>query len=329
MADEALGGARRRGRSRRGSSGRRSRRTRPDSPLPDRDGIPAVRLHMPAGAPFDTVAAFLLDKTHGAAEVERRLDAGEVVLTDGTVVTRQTPYAAGGWAFLYRDVLPEATVPGELTVLYRDENIVVVDKPHFLATMPRGSHVAQTVVVRLRRELGLPELTAAHRLDRLTAGVLLATVRREVRAAYQEMFARREARKTYYALAPLGGLPLPTEVHSRIVKERGTLQVREVPGEINAITRVELDATLGANLGRYRLTPLTGRTHQLRVHMAGLGIPILGDPLYPTIREARPDDFDDPLQLLAHTLAFTDPLTGEDRCFTSRRTLSGHVGGPR
>jgi tRNA pseudouridine32 synthase/23S rRNA pseudouridine746 synthase len=123
-------------------------------------------------------------------------------------------------------------------------------------------------------------------------------------------------------------LPLPVEVRSRIVKERGSLQVREVAGEVNAITRVELEARVGKGLGRYRLTPLTGRTHQLRVHMAGLGIPIVGDPLYPVAREHRPDDFSDPLQLLAHTLAFTDPLTGEARCFTSRRTLSGAVGGP-
>lgn len=310
-------------RARRGSSGRRSRRTRPDSPLPDKDGIPAVRLHMAAGAPWLTVAEFLLDKTHHAPEVARRIDAGEVMLTDGSVVTRETPYVSGGWAFLYRDVLPEVPVPGELTVLYRDENIVVVDKPHFLATMPRGSHVVQTAVVRLRRELSLPKLTAAHRLDRLTAGVLLLTVRRGARSAYQEMFARREARKTYDAIAPIrADLALPTEVRSRIVKERGSLQVREIPGEVNAVTRVELDKRLPDGLGRYRLTPLTGRTHQLRVHLASLGIPIVADPLYPVVQDYRRDDFSAPLQLLARTLEFDDPLTGEERSFTSRRRLA-------
>jgi tRNA pseudouridine32 synthase/23S rRNA pseudouridine746 synthase len=278
---------------------------------------------MVGGVAFKTVAEFLSDKTHGAAEVERRLDAGEVVLTDGTVVTRQTPYAPGRWVFLYRDVRPETVVPGELTVLYRDENIVVVDKPHFLATMPRGSHVTQTAVVRLRRELGLPEVTAAHRLDRLTAGVLLLTVRRQVRAAYQDMFARREVRKTYDALAPVReDLEWPTEVRSRIVKERGSLQVREVPGEVNAITRVERCDPAGGGLGRYLLAPVTGRTHQLRVHMAGLGIPIVGDPLYPEVLEHRPDDFTNPLRLVARTLEFVDPLAGEPRRFTSRRLLT-------
>lgn len=312
------------GRARRNRSGRRSRRTRPDSPLPDRDGIPAVRLHMRPEGTFRTVAEFLADKTHGAAEVERRLEAGEVVLTDGSVVTRQTPYVRGGWVFLYRDTAPEPVVPGELTVLYQDANIVVVDKPHFLATMPRGSHVAQTAVVQLRRELGLPEVTAAHRLDRLTAGVLLLTVRRDVRAAYQDMFARREVRKTYEALAPTrDDLVLPAEVRSRIVKERGSLQVREVPGEVNAITRVERCDPVGAGIGRYRLAPLTGRTHQLRVHMARLGVPIVGDPLYPDVLEHMPEDFSSPLQLLARTLEFTDPLNGEPRSFISRRRLRG------
>lgn len=318
----SVGGRPAASRARRGASGRRSRRTRPASPLPDRDGIPAVRLHMTADAHWPTVAEFLLDKTHHAPEVARRIDAGEVVLTDGSVVTRETPYVSGGWAFLYRDVLPEVPVPGQITVLYRDRNIVVVDKPHFLATMPRGSHVAQTAVVRLRRELGLSELTAAHRLDRLTAGVLLLTVRREVRGAYQMLFQARRAHKVYRALAPVrDDLPLPTEVRSRLAKERGSLQVRQVPGEVNAITRVELCGARGG-VGEYRLTPETGRTHQLRVHMAGLGIPILCDPLYPTVHDRAPDDFAAPLRLLAQVLEFTDPLTGEPRRFTSRRTLT-------
>lgn len=313
-------------RARRGSSGRRSRRTRPDSPLPDRSGIPAVRLHMPVDGPFATVAEFLADKTHAAVEVERRLAEGEIVFTDGSVVTPDAAYVPGGWVFLYRDPPAEVPVPGELTILYRDENIVVVDKPHFLATMPRGSHVAQTAVVRLRRSLDEPEISAAHRLDRLTAGVLLLTVRREVRGAYQNLFQHRAVTKVYEAIAPIRqGLALPAVVRSRIVKERDSLQVREVPGEVNAVTQVELAEEWGGGLGRYRLTPETGRTHQLRVHLAGLGIPIVGDPLYPETRTAAPDDFSAPLQLVARSLEFVDPLTGEQRRFTSRRPLMPHA----
>lgn len=315
---------------RHGPGQRRSRRTRPDSPLPDRDGIPAVRFQLPRDGEWATVANFLLARTRGAAEVARRLDAGEVVFSDGRVVTRQSAYAPGRWVFLYRDPPVEVAVPGEVTVLYRDQHLVVVDKPHFLATMPRGAHVAQTVVVRLRRTLDLPELAPAHRLDRLTAGVLVLTIHREVRGAYQQLFAERAVRKTYLAVAPVDeSVTFPRVVRSRIGKRRGSLQSIEEAGEPNAITRLDLlaarpgePAADGHVIGLYRLHPETGRTHQLRVHMASLGVPILGDPLYPAVREVAADDFTDPLQLLAAELAFTDPLTGAAHRFASRRTLT-------
>ena len=170
----------------------------------------------------------------------------------------------------------------------------------------------------MRRELDLPELAPAHRLDRLTAGVLLFTVRREVRGAYQTLFARGEVRKTYLARAAVDpALEFPMMLRSRIIKERSRLQAFEEPGEPNAETLIE---HLGDGL--YRLTPRTGRTHQLRVHMASLGLPIINDPLYPDVIDVAPDDFSRPLQLLAHTLAFDDPLTGVRHEFTSRRSLA-------
>jgi tRNA pseudouridine32 synthase/23S rRNA pseudouridine746 synthase len=209
-------------------------------------------------------------------------------------------------------------VPFDIPVLYQDDDIVVVDKPHFLATMPRGRHVAQTALVRLRRELGLPELSPAHRLDRLTAGVLLFTARREVRGAYQTLFARGLVRKTYLARAAVDpGLAFPREVRSRIVKRRGRLQAYCEPGEPNAETLIELLTRDGL----YRLTPRTGRTHQLRVHMASLGLPILGDPLYPNVIDVPPDDFSEPLRLLAQRIEFGDPITGSRREFLSNREI--------
>ena len=182
---------------------------------------------------------------------------------------------------------------------------------------PRGSHVVQTALVRLRRELELPELSPAHRLDRLTAGVLMFTVRREIRGAYQSMFSTGATRKTYLARAaePVDR-SFPRTVRSRIIKHRGQLQVTEEPGEPNAETVVE---HLGG--GRYRLTPRTGRTHQLRVHMASLGLPIIGDPLYPEITDVAPEDFSRPLGLVAHRLEFTDPLDGSHREFVSAREV--------
>lgn len=244
---------------------------------------------------------------------------GEVFADDGSVVTASTVLQPNSHVYLYRDLPDEVEVPFDVPILYRDDDIVVVDKPHFLATMPRGGHVAQTATVRLRRSLELPELSPAHRLDRLTAGVLLFTARREVRGAYQTLFARGEVRKTYLARAAVDpALEFPLTLRSRILKERGRLQAFEEPGEPNAETLVE---HLGDGL--YRLTPRTGRTHQLRVHMASLGLPIANDPLYPSVVDVAADDFSRPLGLLAHTLEFDDPRTGVQRTFTTQRSLSG------
>jgi tRNA pseudouridine32 synthase/23S rRNA pseudouridine746 synthase len=296
------------------------------APLPDRDGIgPArVRLRGSAGGSAATrgelvnVVAELTERFGPAAAA--KVLAGEVVCADGGVVTEATVLPRDAHVYLYRELPIEAVVPFEIPVLYRDDDIVVVDKPHFLATMPRGGHVAQTALVRLRCELELPELSPAHRLDRLTAGVLLFTARREVRGAYQTMFARGEVSKTYLARAGVSSLEFPLTLRSRITKQRSRLQAFEEPGEPNAETLVDY---LGD--GVYRLTPKTGRTHQLRVHMASLGLPIVNDSLYPNVIDVASDDFSLPLQLLAHTLAFDDPLRGGRRVFVSARTLGRTV----
>jgi tRNA pseudouridine32 synthase/23S rRNA pseudouridine746 synthase len=272
-----------------------------------RDGLGPARLRLEGGNVADEFSRRF--GPGGLAKVRE----GEVVDADGAVISLTTVLPAGAHVFLYRELPDEVVVPHPIPVLYRDDDIVVVDKPHFLATMPRGGHVAQTALVRLRRSLELPELSPAHRLDRLTAGVLLFTVRREVRGAYQTLFARGLVSKTYLAWSSSAcAAVLPTVVRSRIVKQRGRLQAFEEPGEPNAETLVE---SVGS--GCYRLSPRTGRTHQLRVHMASLGLPIDNDPLYPRIVEVAADDFSAPLRLVAHRLEFEDPLTGELRSFVS------------
>ncbi|MCV7421903.1 RluA family pseudouridine synthase [Mycobacterium yunnanensis] len=284
-------------------------------PLPDRDGLGPTRVRLRGGAVLVELASRFGE--NAAAKVL----AGEVVCADGSAVDATTILPPNADVWLYRDLPDEVPVPFDVEILYRDDDIVVVDKPHFLATMPRGGHVAETALVRLRRSLQLPELSPAHRLDRLTAGVLLFTARREVRGAYQTMFARGEVGKTYLARAPIDpSLDLPRTVRSRIVKERSRLQAFEEPGEPNAETLVE---HLGEGL--YRLTPRTGRTHQLRVHMASLGVPIFDDPLYPEVVDVPADDFTRPLQLLAWRLEFVDPVTAVHRSFESARTLRGDV----
>jgi len=279
--------------------------------LPVRDGLGPARVRLRGGSVLVELASRFGE---GAAA---KVLAGEVVCADGSVVGVGTVLPPGAFVYLYRELREEIPVPFDIPILYRDEDIVVVDKPHFLATMPRGRHVAQTATVRLRRELDLPELSPAHRLDRLTAGVLLFTVRREVRGAYQTMFARGLVRKTYLARADVDpSIEFPLTLRSRIIKRRGQLQAVEEPGEPNAETRIE---HLGDGL--YRLMPHTGRTHQLRVHMASLGLPIIGDPWYPEVVDVASDDFSTPLQLLAHRLEFDDSLSGERRSFVSVRQL--------
>ena len=275
-----------------------------------RNGLGPARLRLQGGNVADE-----LGRRFGPPARDKVL-AGDVFDADGTALSADTEMTAGAHVYLYRDLPDEVPVPYPMPVLYRDDNIVAVDKPHFLATMPRGSHVAQTALVRLRRDLGLAELSPAHRLDRLTAGVLLFTARREVRGAYQSMFARGEVMKTYLAVSSVQpGLAAPQVISNRIVKQRGTLQARIEPGEPNAETRIE---PVGA--GRYRLIPRTGRTHQLRLHMAAIGLPIDNDPLYPNVIDVEPGDFTAPLRLIAHRLEFSDPLTGDRRCFVSSRS---------
>ncbi|WP_030907732.1 pseudouridine synthase [Streptomyces sp. NRRL F-5126] len=298
----------------------------PASPLAQRDGVDAVRVRLPADPEgrWATVGDHLVDRfgaAVGAARVRAMAREGRFVTCDGRALTPGRPYEPGLYVFFHRDLPAEARVPFGIDVVHRDERLVVVDKPHFLATTPRGSHVAETLVARLRRDLGLPALRPAHRLDRLTAGLVLLVVRPEDRGAYQRLFAQRQVRKVYEAVAAHDPeVALPRTVRSRIEKERGVLAAREVPGAPNSETRVELAAHGG--LGGYRLTPSTGRTHQLRVHMNALGLPLLHDPLYPAVRDEAPDDYQRPLQLLARTLEFTDPLTGARHGFTSGLRLA-------
>lgn len=280
-------------------------------PLPVRDGLGPARVRLRGGSVLVELGSRFGDVA--AAKVF----AGEVVTADGAVVTAATVLPPGAFVYFYRDLREEVSVPFDIPVLHRDDDIVVVDKPHFVATMPRGRHVAQSALVRLRRSLDLPELSPAHRLDRLTAGVLVFTVRREVRGLYQTLFAQRRVSKSYVAASEgVSTVELPVTLNSRIIKHRGQFQAVIEDGDINAVTDV---AALGPGL--FQLTPHTGRTHQLRVHMASIGLPIVGDPLYPTVIDVADDDFSNPLQLLAQSIEFDDPVSGARRRFESRRAL--------
>ena len=231
----------------------------------------------------------------------------------------------------HRIVLDEPLIPFEPKVIYEDRRIIVVDKPHFLATTPRGMWYAGTVLVRMRQLYGEPDIIPAHRLDRATAGVLVLVRDPAARRAYQMLFQEHRVRKVYQCLAPVRPIVrprtgtvrhldsprvFPLERRSRMIKRRGVLQAWEERGPVNAVTRIDLTAGQGC-LATYTLYPKTGKTHQLRVHMNALGLPIVGDDLYPRIQSRAYDDFSQPLQLVARRLEFTDPITGVNRIFNS------------
>lgn len=255
-----------------------------------------------------------------AARIDAMLAERRFVGADGPIAP-DAAYQPAMYVWFHRDLPVEAPVPFPIEVVHRDDELLVVDKPHFMATIPRGQHVVESALVRLRREHDVPDLSPAHRLDRMTAGLLMFVIRRERRGAYQTLFRDRLVRKTYEAIARHDpALRLPRTVSSRIVKERGVIRAQEIDGPPNAETLVEL-LEHGGGLGRYRLTPATGRTHQLRLHMSSLGIPIVGDDFYPELTERALDDFTAPLQLLAATLEFTDPITGREQRFRTGRVL--------
>jgi tRNA pseudouridine32 synthase / 23S rRNA pseudouridine746 synthase len=297
------------------------------SPLPPRHGLDAVRLRTPRESSWATMRDHLVERLPRVdpARIDAMLREQRIVDSNGPIAP-DAPYVPESFLWFHRDLPEEVPVPFDIGIVHRDDTLLVVDKPHFLATIPRGKHIVETALVRLRRELDLPALSPAHRLDRTTAGLLMFVVRPELRGAYQTLFRDRRVRKTYEAVAPHDpGLKLPRTVSSRIVKERGVICAAEVPGPVNAVTRVELlehrEVPGVGPIARYRLVPETGRTHQLRVHMAGLGVPLLGDDLYPVLTDKPLDDFSRPLQLQSTTLEFQDPVTGEERQFHSRLTL--------
>lgn len=250
-----------------------------------------------------------------------RFARGRVLDASGEALTEAAPFRVGAEIRYYREVEAEPRLAVEEFILHIDDHLIVVDKPHFLPVTPGGIYVNETLLARLVKRFDDIDIVPLHRLDRLTAGVMLFSNQPATRSRYQSLFRDRAIQKRYEALAP--PLPMttwPVQRSSRLMRGEPFFRTQEVAGEPNAVTRIDV-IERGAHAWRYALEPVTGRKHQLRVHMAALGAPIHNDPLYPQLAEYAPDDLQRPLKLLARSLMFTDPLDGSARCFESQLRL--------
>ncbi|WP_434457979.1 pseudouridine synthase [Stutzerimonas urumqiensis] len=282
-------------------------------------------LHLPAG-PWPTVLNCLCARFPAIDRATwlDRMNRGRVLTAEGVALAPDAPHREGLRIHYFREVPDETPIPFEARVLHVDAHLVVADKPHFLPVQPSGHYVQQTLLARLTARLGNPDLVPLHRIDRLTAGLVLFSANPATRGQYQALFRERRMHKVYEAIAPaLPQLDFPLTRRTRLVEGDPFILMTETGGEPNSETQVEV-IERGERYWRYRLCPVTGKRHQLRVHMAALGAGLLNDPLYPILqpRETREqDDYSRPLQLLARELTFDDPLTGERRHFESGLTL--------
>jgi tRNA pseudouridine32 synthase/23S rRNA pseudouridine746 synthase len=294
--------------------------------LPLRHGVAASALQLPPGA-WATVLDCLCAHFPAISREQwlSRIERGRVLDAAGVPIDARTPYRLGIRIFYYREVSSETPVPFVATVLHADADLVVADKPHFLPVTPAGAYVEETLLARLIRRLGNPHLVPLHRIDRGTAGLVLFSANRTSRSKYQALFRNRQIVKRYEALAPaLPQLMFPLTRATRIETGEPFFRMREVAGAPNAETRIDVIARDGETW-RYALYPVSGRKHQLRVHMAALGAPIVNDDFYPVLVDTRTpgsvDDYSRPLKLLAQGVDFVDPISGAQRHFESRLTV--------
>ena len=304
------------------------------SPLPMRHGVSASRVWLPKIGDYknstekygtwNTMLEFLVERFPFIDEdiLIERLERGHIVSQTGASFTPDSPYQPEMFLFYYREIPNEPEIPFKEEILFKDEYIIVVDKPHFIPVTPSGRYVRESLLARLKHHYQSEDISPIHRLDRETAGVMLFSCNADIRGAYQNLFQKREVKKTYEAIASISYRTFPIIYKSRITQSEDTFFImREEQGEPNSETSIDIIETKG-DLARYQLAPVTGRQHQLRVHLMSLGFPILNDPFYPELLPSKGEDYSQPLQLLAKTIEFIDPISNETRFFESKQTLT-------
>ncbi len=290
---------------------------------PVREGLTASAITLPAGT-WSTLIEFLAQWFEHVSRVEweSRFRRGLVMRDDGELARPDEPCREGLRLYYFREVIDEPDIPFQAQVVYQDEDLLIADKPHFLPVIPSGRYAKHTLLARLQTEFNLSNLAPLHRIDRATAGLVAFSVNPKTRTLYQQLFPQRAVHKLYHALAPIiRECSLPHVHKSRLTRGTPFFRMQESPGEANSETHIDLLERMGRT-ALYQLIPVTGKTHQLRVHMSALGSPILNDPFYPKMKSFETaNDFSRPLMLLAKSLSFADPISGERRYFESPQSL--------
>ena len=311
---------------------------------PTKNGVGPSTVGIPANTSLSAIE-FLASKFKAISLVawEQRFQDGGILNAEGRVMTPQDSLLSETHIHYYRSVRDEPELPFKANIIFQDAHLLVADKPHFMPVTPGGRYVQQSLLVQLKQQFNLPDLSPLHRIDRETAGLVLFSVRAQDRNAYQELFRLRQVEKTYEAIAGAPetsslNLKFPLVRRSQMVEDSQFFRMREVAADelngserMNSETWIDCVEHLACNasstqlpLARYQLKPVTGQRHQLRVHMSALCLPLLNDQFYPKVSKGPGDaeDFNKPLQLLAKTIQFKDPVTGQDRIFESTRQLS-------
>ncbi len=292
------------------------------------EGISSSRVYLPAGQSHTNLLEFFVANFPHieASEWQARFTEGLIMTLDGHVVSPADPYQVNIHLLYFRRLNREPEIPFEEVILFQDDHILVADKPHFLPVTPSGLYLHQTLLNRLKKKTGIQTLSPIHRIDRDTAGLVVFSVNPKERAQYQNLFRDRAVQKIYEAIAPYSEAlqkNLPMTYRSRIEESEHFLQMQEVSGEPNSDTYIELieDTRPWA---RYRLSPGSGKKHQLRCHLNALNIPIKNDQIYPILTPYQEYDLDlsKPLQLLAKEIAFHDPITHQSRAFISQMKIA-------
>ena len=291
------------------------------------EGVSASRVFLPDDQTHPNLLQFFITQfPHiDVKEWEDRFAQGLVLNDLGQALEASSAYQPNTHLIYFRRLAREPEIPFEEEILFQDEHILVADKPHFLPVTPSGLYLHQTLLNRLKKKTGIQTLSPIHRIDRDTAGLVIFSIKPDERASYQNLFRDRVVTKIYEAIAPYSealNLKLPMTYQSRLEESEHFLQMMEVEGEPNTDTLIEIIAA-SKPWAKYRLTPGSGKKHQLRCHLNTLGIPIKDDQIYPILTPYQEYDLDlsRPLQLLAKEISFLDPITNAQREFMSQRAL--------